>query len=74
MIRSCSTCGTRVARVFTNQVNSLNSAGQFEIHGKGTGLVTTLGRYPISSVKRIHRNGQLTRDGVCIIYEGMIAT
>ena len=37
-------------------------------------VVTTLGTYPISSVKRLFLNGQPTRDGVRKIYEVMIST
>ena len=36
-------------------------------------VVTTLGTYPISFVKRLFHNGQPTRDGVRKIYEGMIS-
>lgn len=45
------------------------------IRGKGDGLaVSTLGTYPVSSVKRILQNGQQTRNGLHKVYEGVIAT
>lgn len=68
ILKSCSPYGISKYRLN----NKYNVVGQNRCKDIGS-MVTKIGKYRSSSVKHILHNGQLTRDGVLIIYKGMIS-
>ena len=69
--KSCSMCDTcRVSHVRRNSIVNLIRSSHW---GKRDGIVlTTIGKYTLSSRKRIFHSGQRTGDGVRKIYEEIV--